>query len=319
MHTFGLINYALQYRALYPYPPEWPQTPNFTISLMYHHLYTMLSRPNCPRSPELNETSDGSPKEYKNALYLAFAALKVLIGWFECTHHYFLGPGHSHDEQDSIWKTLKNGFYQSRVTTFPKFVACCQRSFTTAKPEIITKFAVFDWETWLRPWMQLLSQHSKWRAFEFTRSSTNPAAVVMKWKESESDAGDFHGSPQYPNGIELLLEVPPGLPKRIHPANFNIRDVVDICKCFPELTAEEKIYWEEVENELAFPDSELSPVPEDYFDFNKFVYATWYEDHPDSFQQPATMSTSLHNIEVDSSSGLFLISCNIFLNTYCNI
>jgi hypothetical protein len=280
----------------------------------------MLSCPNCPRSPELNETSDGSPKEYKNALYLAFAALKVLIGWFERTHHYFLGPGHSHDEQDSIWKSLKNGFYQSRVTTFPKFITCCQRSFSTAKPEIITQFAVFDWETWLRPWMRQLHQHSKWRAFEFAHSASDPNAVVMKWKESESEAGDFHGSPQYPNGIELLLEIPPGLPKRILPTNFSTQDVANIHKCFPELTPEERVYWDEVMNEEIFPESELAPIPVDYFQFNKFTYATWYADHPDSFQQPATMITTLPNINVDTTTGLLTIGfykvISVFTNFY---
>ena len=53
-------------------------------------------------SPELNETSDGSPKEYKNSAYLAFAALKIIIRWFERVNHFFLGPGHSHEEQDGI-------------------------------------------------------------------------------------------------------------------------------------------------------------------------------------------------------------------------
>ena len=95
-------------------------------------------------APELNETSDESPKKYKNTVYLAFAALKIITGWFERVNHFFLGPGHLHEEQDRIWHVLKNRFYQSCVGTFARFVTLCTQAFQTAKPEVITKFPVFD-------------------------------------------------------------------------------------------------------------------------------------------------------------------------------
>ena len=39
------------------------------------------------------------------------AALKIIIGWLEQVNHFFLGPGHSHEEQDRIKLVLKNRFY----------------------------------------------------------------------------------------------------------------------------------------------------------------------------------------------------------------
>ena len=69
----------------------------------------MFERPDCPRAPELNETSDGSPKEYKNMIYMAFSCFKVLANWFEVVNHYVLPAGHSHDLQDQAWALLKGG------------------------------------------------------------------------------------------------------------------------------------------------------------------------------------------------------------------
>jgi len=312
--VFGLINYALGYRALYPYPPEWPQTPNFTISLMYNHFYRMFSIPDHPRAPELNETSDGSPKEYKNSVYLAFAALKIIIGWFERVNHFFLGPGHSHEEQDGIWHVLKNGFYQSRVGTFARFVTLCTQAFQTAKPEVITKFPVFDWETWLRPWMLAIHHHSKWRAFQFTRLPHNPNAVLMKWKECESTPGDFHGSASHPDGIELLLELPSGTPNRIISQYFRPHDIADIPKCFNDLNPDERMYWEEVLNESMLSDNTSPPVPDDYFDFDRLSYNTWHTAHPDTFQHPLTMPTTFPAIDVDETIGnFFFFSFTIYI------
>lgn len=265
----------------------------------------MFARGNVARAPELNETSDGSPKEYKNALYLAFAALKVFFGWFPRINHYFLGPGHSHDEQDAIWKIIKHAFYTSRTMTFAAFITLCRRAFAKTKPEVIAKFPVFDWDTWLRPWMAQLHQHSKWRVFQFTRSLTNPQAVVMKWKESESTPGDFHGSDEHPNGIELLMEIPPGLSTRVTPTSFDAADVTDITKCFQDLTAEERVYWEEIISEQALPDNELPAIPEDYFDFTKFSYEAWQATNPETFQHPVTIPTTLPTIHVDSTTGIF--------------
>jgi hypothetical protein len=79
--------------------------------MMYHHFYTIFSKPDCPRAPELNETFDSSLKEYKNTVYLAWACLKVMMNWFTRANHFYLMPGHSHDAQDQVWKVLKTGMY----------------------------------------------------------------------------------------------------------------------------------------------------------------------------------------------------------------
>jgi hypothetical protein len=307
--VFGLINYALNYRALYPYPPIWPNTPNFTISLMYHHFVSMFNRPDCPRAPELNETSDGSPKEYKNILYLAFAAFKVLVGWFETVQHYFLGPGHSHDAQDQTWKVLKSSFYSSRVITFPAFTSLCQRSFSSNRPEVITDMLVFDWESWLSPWVQHLRNHTRWRAFQFSRSPTNLHSVVMKWKESESSSDQFHGSEQFPDGIELLFEIPFGHPQRIEPIPIAHADLEKIPKCLPDMNSSEQLHWEETIAEQELPDTGLARVPDRYFDFHRFDYTTWHEEHPETFRIPVSVQQGPRPIEIDETIGNFF-TCN---------
>jgi len=304
--VFGLINYALNYRALYPYAPIWPNNPNFTISLMYHHFYTMFNKPDCPRAPELNETSDGSPKEYKNILYLAFACFKILAGWFDTVNHYFLGPGHSHDAQDQVWKVLKSSFYSSRVMTFPAFTSLCQRSFSTQRPQVITDMLIFDWENWLGPWLVHLHNHSRWRAFQFTRSSTNPHSVVMKWKESESSSDQFHGSDEFPEGIELLFEIPFGRPQRIVHTDIDQTDIENIASCYPDMQPVERLYWEEVVNDAQLPETALASVPADYFDFQKFSYTAWHDDHPETYHAPISVQQNPRSIDVDETISKFL-------------
>jgi hypothetical protein len=78
---------------------------------MYHHFYTIFSKPDCSHAPELNKIFDGSPKEYKNTVYLAWACLKVMMNWFTRANHFYLMLGHSHDTQDQVWKVLKIGMY----------------------------------------------------------------------------------------------------------------------------------------------------------------------------------------------------------------
>ena len=114
--VFGLINFATKYRVLVPLPPVWKFNCNLTISLVYQHYYNMFSRSNCPRSPVLYETTDGSPKEYKNMINMCFAAFKVCTSMFKEVYLYFLPPGHSHDLQDQAWSNLKQAFYSSRIT-----------------------------------------------------------------------------------------------------------------------------------------------------------------------------------------------------------
>jgi hypothetical protein len=320
--VFGLINFATNYRALYPFPPVWPQTPNFTVSLMFHHFVNMFSRPNIARAPTLNETSDGSPKEYKNVLYMAWSCFLVLTDWFREVSHYYLMPGHSHDLQDQAWKTLKQGFYSTRNITWDKFVALLTRAFSTFKPEVITKLFVFDWETWLRPWMRKLKHHSKWRAFRFIRSPTDPASVLMTWKESESSPGDFKGSTEHPNGIEILLEIPFGSPSRIPQSQLNVDDFHEIERCFSELTAEEKLYWEELISEAELPNTTVPEVPDDYFNFQRFSFTNWEREHPQTFQEPTQHEPVLHSIEVDEATGISATGdrpIDLFVNDFVSI
>jgi hypothetical protein len=265
--VFGLINFALRYRNIIPYLNIWPQTPNFTVSLMYMHLFAMLSKPDCPRAPEINETSDGSPKEYKNTLMLCFAAFKVLINWFPTVNHYYLPPGHSHDLQDQAWSVLKRSFYAHRTITWQDFLDLIRKAFFTIHPEVITQLFVFDWATWFRPWMRTLKHHRDWRAFRFTRNPANPQSVLMTWKSSESGIEDFHGSESHPNGIELLLEVPPGAPQRIFPDKLDINDFPDIQKTFSSMTPEQRTWWKELLQLSELPNTEEAPISTDYFNF----------------------------------------------------
>jgi hypothetical protein len=309
--VFGLINFALRYRSIIPYLGVWPQTPNFTISLMYMHFVSMLSRPDCPRAPELNETSDGSPKEYKNISMLCFAAFKVLINWFPTVNHYYLHPGHSHDLQDQAWATMKTNFYQRKTITWEDFLDLTRKCFSTIKPEIITQLFVFDWTAWFRPWMRKLKNHRDWRAFSFRKHPTDPSSVLMKWKQSESSVEDFHGSDEHPDGIEILLEIPLSQPERIFPNPLDPSTFPDINQTFTSMTAEQRTWWEELIEICELPDTPTLPIPDNYFDFKRFDYDTWLENHPYQHREPVSFTRVIPPVEVDETSGIAAIGDRI--------
>ena len=271
----------------------------------------MLQRPNCPRAPELNETSDDSPKEYKNVLMLCFAAMKVLFNWFHNVNHYYLHPRHSHDLQDQAWAVLKTNFYKQRTITWEDFLLLVQKCFSTIKPEIITQLFVFDWATWLRPWMRKLKHHRDWRAFSFSRHPTDPSSVMMKWKKSESSTEDFHGSEQHPDGIEILLEIPPGQPERIFPTKLNPKDLTDLRSTFGSMSAEQRSWWEELVATCELPNNEESAIPTDYFNYKRFDYDIWLAAHPYTPRQPTSYVHVLPPIEVDETTGIAAIGDRI--------
>jgi hypothetical protein len=199
---------------------------------------------------------------------------------------------------------MKSCFYTGRAITWEQFLEITKKAFSTLKPEVITKLFVFDWETWLHPWMYKLCHHSKWRAFQFTHSPTNNSFVLMKWKESESSEEDFHGSEEHFDGVEILLEIPFGSPDRIHQTPLKQEDFAEISRCFADMTAEQQLYWKELIAEAKLPRTEIFPVPDNYFDFTRFSYAAWKQDHPDTYQQAAQQEPTRHSIEVDKTSSI---------------
>jgi len=303
--VFGLINFATKYRCLIPIPPVWKQNSNFTISLTYQHYYNMLKQPNVPRAPVLYETSDGSPKEYKNMVNMCHACFKVLVGMFDEVNMIFLPPGHSHDLQDQAWKHLKRAFYSSRVITWNDLLTIMKRAFSSFQPEVITDIFIFDWKTWFQPWMTLIKNHASWRAFKFFKNPQKPHSVMMMWKENEFSNEAFHGSDEHPEGIELLLEMPPGTPARIYPSTFDMTKLEKVETTFPNMTPAEKIWWEEVLNIEGIPDYCNTPIPDDYFDFEKFKYSAWLEEHPYMFQTAETLNDqAARNIVAQDERGV---------------
>ncbi len=235
LRVFGLINFQLNYHTFIPIPPIWDHNTNLSISLMFNHFYRMFSTKPDIRAPELNETSDNGPAEYHNLIYLAWSAFKVRVGWFDIVNHFFLPPEHSYDLEDQRFKLLKTAFYcQAEVLTWNDFLKVCSTCLSSTPMEVITDILVFDWDNWLRPWCRKISHHKQWRAFQFSKHPTNPEIVIMKWKENESTPGPFHGTDAHPEGIELLLEIPPGKPTRILPKQIPVDDL-QLQNCLPAL------------------------------------------------------------------------------------
>jgi hypothetical protein len=50
------------------------------------------------------------------------------------------------------------------------------------------------------------------------------------------------------------------------------------------------MYWKELLNESKLPGSELPTIPIDYFEWQKFTYDTWLENHPVTHQQLALIT-----------------------------
>ena len=183
----------------------------------------------------------------------------------------------------------------------------CQQSFSTFKPEVIKDIFVFDWEVWFQPWMRALENHSHYRAFQFRRNPTNPTSVLMKYKMSESSTEEFHGSPTHPEGIEILLEMPPGFPNRILPTDIDVTRIPEIEATYKNLTGEQRMWWEELLETNTLPDTQIPTLPEEYKNYERFNYAIWEEQHPYQHQIPVAHNRVVPPIEVDEVTGISAI------------
>ncbi len=87
----SLINHFNSQKFLY-ITESYPLNPNLVISVLYHHLYSLMQT-NTTRSKILHIQLDNCSGQNKNRFIMAFCSFLVLVNWFSEVHLSFLLSG----------------------------------------------------------------------------------------------------------------------------------------------------------------------------------------------------------------------------------
>ena len=187
--------------------PIYPHDANLTISMLYNHIYRMINTSGMQRAPICHFQADNAWKDCKNKYNLAFCALLIHAEIFQEIYFSMLPPGHTHEFQDSEFSVVKRAYRQRRTSVLSDFLNLANAAFAkNNKHRISLDVLMFDWKTWLKTFIPSITGHSAPHAFMFRKDSeTN--SVLMTYKNWWTDQEVFHGSQQYPNGIEVNFPV----------------------------------------------------------------------------------------------------------------
>src|SRR5207302_1304883 len=133
---------------------------NSNLSMLYHHIYRMLSNPDVKRAPVIHFQADNAYKDAKNQYNLAFCSMLIQIDWFQEIYFSFLPPGHTHEFQDAEFSVVKRAFRKKRTSVIKDFIPLSTNAFAkNYKHRVSLDLLVFDWKKWLKPFIPKLVGH----------------------------------------------------------------------------------------------------------------------------------------------------------------
>ena len=171
---FVFINHGKSIKCLIPFLSNFPDDPNFVISLLYHQLLESISE-----SEELPENfhgqTDNCSKENKNQWMNAFNAVLVGLRIFKNIEWDQLPAGHTHLDVDAALQPVSVGATKFDCITpseFPQYLAKCYKNHKN-QPKILSLPTIYDWKTFLHPMMRDTSGITGFRSFKFQVRSLN--------------------------------------------------------------------------------------------------------------------------------------------------
>jgi len=145
------------------------------ISLLYLHLHTAFTEGK-RRAPTLYLQADNCYKENKNRFVIFFCAFLIAIGWFDEIYMSFLPTGHTHEDIDRLFSYLRIVMNSAEFNTLMAIIkAGMPKAYkSNVRPRNVLQPLLFDWKTWMSPFMTTFEGHSQPHVFQFRKSSTTP-------------------------------------------------------------------------------------------------------------------------------------------------
>jgi len=172
----GLINHSTNTQQLSWFLPTIKQSPNFTCSQLYDHLYTFFKSPGIIHAPQLFFQADNCFKENKNETVAVFLALLILFDWFKGVLISYLPKGHTHEDIDQLFSNMRIAMkYHDFDTLLDLLSKLLPKAYKSNRP-VVTKVHpnIFNWKVFLKPYLPNLSGHSKPHVFHLERGVQNP-------------------------------------------------------------------------------------------------------------------------------------------------
>lgn len=151
-NMFGFINHGKKLKFIIPFMENYPDDPNFVISLILSHLNDMAEKGT--RLPKiLHIQADNCVKENKNKWFVAFMHTLTGLGIFKTIYTEYLPPGHTHEDIDAMYQPPSDGQTKYDCMTwssFPEFLKKCYQSHKN-QPQIKSLPIIYDWKTFFDP------------------------------------------------------------------------------------------------------------------------------------------------------------------------
>ena len=139
LNLFGIIDHGNKKRMLYAHHPSRSQDVNSVISMLWDYLISTLSKiPLNLRPRTLFLQADNCYRENKNRYMLAFCSLLVYLGVFDSVQFSLLPPGHTHEDIDQMFSTLRKGTKKCNFYTLESLVSfiCSSYPSESTRPKL---------------------------------------------------------------------------------------------------------------------------------------------------------------------------------------
>jgi hypothetical protein len=202
---------------------EWAKGANFTISILFQVLKTILSNYNASLRPHtLQIQADNSWGENKNQWVLAFCAWLVKIGLFHEVVLSFLPVGHTHEDIDQFFSKISQAYMKANIPTPHAFTEFLRTQFPDI--DIVWVTHVWDWQSWLNPFLHHLSYQSEPLAFHFSLNTVTSDVMMQSFPHHPI-------LPQRNSGIVMLEQMPAQAPFRLQPKPIDPATILDTYHC----------------------------------------------------------------------------------------
>lgn len=247
----GTINHGQPIKSIYYHLPTFPQGPNLLCTFLYHQIAQSRSNNQNQGKDILYLQGDNAYKDVKNTIVFGFLALLVQKRFYNTIILSFLHPGHTHEDVDSLFGTLKTARMHNNIGDLHQFATeflpqALQRHPCAVQSVFVN--AVCDWTNFLSPHLRPIAGHSRMRQFLFTRREEDGYPHMFYRNEPEGGAWVGHlASSQC--GIQLLRSIPEGTPTPIEGEDLPQEIFKDIPHFLNMLTPSSNSWWRNIQED----------------------------------------------------------------------
>lgn len=165
---FAFINHGRQMKFLIPNLDEFPDDPNYAMSLiiaqLIEHVKTTGSLP-----LDFHMQVDNCSKENKNRWLFGLFALLAGLRIFRIITAEMLGQGHTHEDIDAVFTPISEALTMQDCICWSEFKTFLQKAYRGAQnqPRILPMPPIYDWKSWLDPCLRDMTGFMKFRSFKF--------------------------------------------------------------------------------------------------------------------------------------------------------